>query len=148
MPFMLEESTGAWEVGYSAEDDFQRLVEFIRPGQTVETWTELVTVNTFNKADGLASIDDQMAGYRKALVERCPGSTVDVTRPLPDGILYEAHITGGDKGPDEEVVARVVDGTSNRFVVHYSVRAPVMMTPERRTEWIEKLMAVQLLTEP
>jgi hypothetical protein len=35
---------GNWELGYSSEDDTEWIYEYVRPGQTVENWMELATV--------------------------------------------------------------------------------------------------------
>ncbi len=41
-----------------------------------------------------------------------------------------------------------LDGNSNRFVVQYAVRDTVTMTPERRAEWIEELLALRIVNLP
>jgi len=148
LPFVFEGDTPVWEIGYSHEDDVQSIDEFVRPGQTVENWTELVTVQRHKKAAGLGSVDDQIAAHRTDLVARCPHSTVEVIRQTPDGVMYEAHVVNCRQGADEHALARVFDGTSNRFLVSYAVRGAVTMTPQRRAEWIEKLMAVQMAKVP
>jgi len=130
------------------EDQVQSIDEFVRPGQTVENWTELVTVQRHRKTADLGSVDDQIAAHHTDLVARCPDSTVEVIRRTPDGVLYEAHVVNCQQGADEHGLARVFDGTSNRFLVSYAVRGAVAMTPERRAERIEKLMAVQMGTVP
>ena len=61
---------------------------------------------------------------------------------------YEAQIVNFSQGAGEHLIARLLDGRSNRFVVQYSVRGAVTMTPERRAEWIEKLMAIQIVGLP
>ena len=146
MPFILGDT--GWEVGHSAEDQAQRVTEFVRPGQTVENWTELVTWQAFNKAIDLGSVQDQFAAHQEEIIARCPGSTAEVIRELPDGILYESHVVNCEQGSDEHILARVLDGTSNRFILSYAVRGAVVMTSERRTEWIDKLMTVRIFSLP
>ena len=53
-----------------------------------------------------------------------------------------------EQGADEHGLARILDGVSKRFLVQYAVRGAVTMTPERRAEWIEKLMAVRIMSPP
>lgn len=148
VPFLVERGGFVWDIGHSAEDQAQRITEFVRPGQTIENWTELVTQQTFNKAYDLGSIDDHIATHQRELVARCPGTTVEVVRRTSDGVLYESHVVNCEQGADEHVLARVLDGTWNRFVVQYSVRREVTMTPQRRKEWIEKLMDVRIINLP
>ena len=142
MPFL---SGGDWEFGYETEDDTQIVYEFVRPGQTVDNWTERITVQTLNKAIGLGSVEGQIDSYRNSLDERCPGSTVDVIRQTPDGVIYESNIVNCEQGADEHALVRILDGSYNRFFVHYAVRGESTMTPERRAEWLEELMAFHII---
>src|SRR6266850_2170360 len=82
------------------EDQVQSIDEFVRPGQTVENWTELVTVQRHRKTADLGSVDDQIAAHHTDLVARCPDSTVEVIRRTPDGVLYEAHVVNCQQGAD------------------------------------------------
>jgi len=141
---MFEGDERVWDIGYNAGDQVQRVTEFVRPGQTVENWTELVTSQTFNKAFDLVSVEDQIAAHRKDLVARCPGSTVEVIRQTPDGVIYESNLVNCEQGADEHSLVRILDGTYNRFFVHYAVRGAATMTPERRAEWLEKLTTLSI----
>lgn len=144
LPFAYEGDTRVWNIGYSDENNAERVTEFVRPSQTVENWTELVTVHTFNKAVGLKSVDEMIAAHRNDLTARCPGSTLEVFQQRPDGVLYELLVVNCEAGADEHGLGRVLDGNANRFVVQYAVRDTVTMTPKRRAEWIEELLAVRI----
>lgn len=148
IPFLVQGDEWAWEIGHNSEDQVQRFVEFVRPGQTVENWTELVTLHTFNKAVvDVGSVKAQFAMHQRDIAIRCPGSTAEIIRELSDGILYEARIVNCKQGSDEHTLARILDGTSNRFIVQYAIRETEAMTPERRTEWIGKLLSVQIMVQ-
>ncbi len=146
IPFLVQGDKMVWEMGHQAGAQLQRITEFVRPGQTVENWTELLTVQTFNKTVNLGSVEGQFAAHQRDIAKRCPGSTAEVIRELPDGILYEAHIVNCEQGSDEHTLARVLDGTTNRFIIQYAVRDAAEMTPERRAEWIENLASVWLMS--
>jgi len=148
VPFVFEDDNSAWEVGYSAQNEVQRVVEFVRPGQTVENWSELVTIQTFNKAAGVGSVEDSLAMYRQDLLSRCPDSKVNIIRQNSGDVVYEAYVMGCAEGPDEHVLARVLDGAHSQFLVQYAVREAATMAPSRRTDWIEKLMSVQVVRNP
>ncbi len=148
MPFAFEGDTRVWNIGYSTENEVQRVTEMVRPGETVDNWTELVTVHTFSKAVDLASVDEMVTAHRQDLAARCPGSTLEVIQQQSDGLLYESRVVNCETGADEHVLARVLDGKSNRFVVQYAVRDPVTMTAERRAEWVEKLSEVRIMNLP
>ena len=145
MPFLLEDS---WEIGNEAGDQMQRIIEFVRPGQNVANWTEMFTAQTFNKQSGWWSLDEMLEGHRNELTTRCPGSTVVVIRRDADSVLFESNITNCPDGPDEQVIVRILDASANRFWISYATRAPVVMTPSRRVEWIEKLSEAFVMAMP
>lgn len=146
--FLMEEGEFAWRVGHNDENPAQRVQEWVRPGQTVEAWTELITIQTFNKAFEVGSVDEQMSAATQAIAQDCPGSSFETLNRFADGVLYEARVVNCPEGADEHIVARVIDGQDNRFVVQYSVREAVTMTDDRRTEWIDKLSAIRLVRMP
>jgi hypothetical protein len=104
----------------------------------------MLTTIVFNKSRGLESVDEQVAAYKKRLLGRCPDATVGMIRQTPDGVLFESSVVNCGTGADEHVMIRILDGTSNRFLVEYIAREELPITPERRTEWIEKLMSVEI----
>ncbi len=136
VPFLAEET---WEIAHSAEDATQRVQEFVRPGQNVDNWTELVTVQTFNKKVDWGSIDDMLSKQRKNLVSRCPGSTLNVVRREATSLLYESNIINCSEGRDEQSIGKLLDGRNNRFLIIYGIRSPMSMTAAQRKEWIDKL---------
>jgi len=141
LPFSLDE----WHVGHQGENRQQRIVEFVRSGETVENWSELVTTQTFRKTSSLPGLDAFISIQRQSVASDCPGSTLEVTRRLPDGVFLESQTRHCPSGADEDILGRVVEGTANRFIVQYSVRKPLTMTPERRDEWTKRLLAVELM---
>jgi hypothetical protein len=133
-------ATDEWEHAHSAENQVQRVIEFVRPGQTVDNWTEMFTVLTFNKAFDLGSVEEHVANIVDGFNEHCPGTTLEVIRQMPDGVIYEVNIVNCEQGPDEQSLVRILDGDYNRFAVQYAVRGTVEMTTERRAEWFEEFM--------
>ena len=145
MPFTFEGGTQAWSVGHETGNAVLRVVEFVRPGETIDNWTELVTVQTFNKAVDIGSVENQVAEFRRNLTARCSEATLE---PIPEhaaDLLYESRVTNCKVGDDEYNLTRIVEGRANRFIVQYAVRRTKTMTPERRAEWIPKLSAVQIM---
>ena len=141
MPFLAEDS---WEIGHQAGDQMQQITEFVRPGQNVMNWMEMFTAQTFSKAMlGLGSVDEMLDGHRDEVIALCPGSTMVVIRRDEDSVLFESNIT--NCGPVEQAIVRIVDASANRFWISYTTRAPAVMTPSRRAEWIEKLSEASVL---
>lgn len=144
MPFVFEDGEQVWQVGHTDENERERVVELVRGGETVESWTELVTVQTKNKAPGVPNLEEHLAAQRSWIAGRCPDSTLEVLGQEPEGALYELRVAGCEEGVDEDILGRILEGQDNRFIVQYAVRAPVSMTPERREEWLGKLSEVEI----
>ena len=135
-----------WNIGHQAENEVGRITEFVRPEENVENWTELLTVLTYDKAlIDLVPLEEVAEQLREDFVSQNPGSTLTVIREEPNSVLFESHVKGSGAVPDEDHVARILDGWWKRFLISYAVRAPVIMTPERRAEWIEWLSETSIL---
>jgi hypothetical protein len=144
LPFMFVDDEPAWEVAHEEGSKTEHTIQFLRPGQTAENWTETLTSITFKKTRRLESVDEQIAAYEKRLVARCPDATVEIIRQTPNGVLFESRVVNCGTGADEHVMIRILKGTSNRFLVQYIFREALPMTTERRAEWIENLMSVEI----
>jgi hypothetical protein len=145
MPFTFEGGNLAWNVGHEAGNAVLRVVELVRPGETVDNWTELVTVQTFNKAVDVGTVESQVASFQRDLAARCSGATLEAIPEHSTDRLYESNVINCKSGDDEHNLTRIIDGRANRFIVQYAVRRTKTMTPERRAEWIGKLSAVQIV---
>ena len=134
LPFMFMGDKLAWDVAYEEGGKTEHTIQFVRPGQTAENWTEMLTSITFKKTRRLESVGEQIAAYQKRLVARCPEATVEIIRQAPYGVLFESRVVNCRTGVDEHVMIRILDGTSNRFLVQYIAREALPMTTERRAE--------------
>ena len=139
VPFLLE-----WELAHSAENAIQRVQEFVRPGQNLDNWTELITVQTFSKQVDWGSIDEMLSKQRKNLVSRCPGSTLTVVRREVTSLLYESNLINCSEGRDEQSIGKLLDGHNDRFLIIYGIRSPMSMTAAQRKEWIDKLTETKI----
>ena len=134
LPSYFKDGETPWERAYEADG----IVEMVRSGQTLDDWTELLTIQTFDKDVLVGSIDEMVDAHQKRLIERCPGSTFGEVQRSPNSILFESNIVGSD-APDEQNVSRILDGEQFRFFIIYAVREPLQMTEARKTDWIERL---------
>lgn len=144
LPFVSleEDSEESWTVAHADSSGATKVSEFVRPHETVEDWTEMLTMMSFEK---VTTINGLLSSFEAETVARCPGSTFAVHERLEDGVLFEASLVNCETGPKEEMVGRVLDGASQHFVVQYAVREPVEMSAERRDEWFDNLRQVSLI---
>jgi hypothetical protein len=126
------------------EDERQRvrIFEVVPRGQTVENWTELVTMQSSARKKHPAprqAVDET----KVKLAARCPGVVWNEIEAKRDDILYEWRITGCGTEPDQQEIARYLASKSTVFRIAYSVKGKQMSDADRQ-QWISRLRAAKL----
>ena len=62
-----------WDEGYKVNKGDNRIVEFVRPEETVEVWTELVTWQRFKGLQNVISAKKFVESTKEQLESICPG---------------------------------------------------------------------------
>lgn len=153
LQYSLPENEG-WTLGY--ENFVQApmgsaggtwIEEYVRPGETVEDWGELVTVMKTFRAFG----ESQKRFYQKLVdirEDNCPGSTRwNIIEEKEKLILYEWWATPCMGFGEQHEVAIILDGRRDRFLFRYTSMSSEM-APERRTQWIETFKAARVIIDP
>ena len=85
----------AWEIGHQARDQNQIVVEFVRPGETVNSWTELLTMQVICRSSTKGSLDELVPKLLADLSKRCPSMKWNVVHrnfssdTEEEGMVYE-----------------------------------------------------------
>lgn len=134
-----------WTVGSHTEDRNQRIVEFVRPGEKIDNWTELVTLQTLRKPTNPERIDVMVARMHADDAKLCPkGFIQDViaqgvrTETEEASILYEWKFTNCPRHADQHEVARIIYGKFSIFRLAYVAKTE-KLAPEKREKWIKDL---------
>src|SRR6266850_2203294 len=61
-----------WKIGHQAEDKNQVIIEFVRSGENINSWTELVTMQVFRKPGTPETIDVLVPAMHQEISRRCP----------------------------------------------------------------------------
>lgn len=135
-----------WKVGYNFEEGGQRITEFVIPGETVETWTELVTTQAFLGAQTRMSVEEAMNIVKKRMLDECPGAMWRVIEQHKDEILYESQTTNcvgrGDEA-DEYEIDKIIKGDTALHRVAYDARQ-ITVSEEKRDQWRELIRKARL----
>lgn len=129
-----------WKVGYEAEIPNQHaLTEFIREGDDINNWRELITIQSFNrKSWGGPSPEDSLNGLKAIREKECPGVTEwKVIEKDENSILYEWQAKPCRGWPDQHEIAKIIYGKYNRFVIRYTAKV-YQLPPDTRTKWIKR----------
>lgn len=133
-----------WTLARRTGDADASIVEYVRPGESLERWTRFVSVQTF--ADARVPYPGArwaMSECRAVLVARCPGASWTVLRDSDQDALYEWKVAGCAAEPDQDEVGRVLNGRGIWARITFSVKG--RMDAATREEWIRRLSDARLV---
>jgi hypothetical protein len=129
-----------WKVGNFAEGpNHSSITEYIREGDDINNWSELVTIQSVRKSRGAPSSPDEMLKVLKAMREKeCPSSTEwNVIDKNENSILFEWQAKPCLGWPEQHELEKIIDGKHSRFLLHYAAKV-YQLSPDTRTKWIKK----------
>lgn len=138
-----------WEVGHEARSQSQIVTEFVRSGETIKNWTELLTLQVLRKPRSPEPIDVLVPRMHQEIFSRCPAIKWSVvSRNVSSdteeaGMLYEWAIKGCPPDSDQHEIARVIYGKVNIFRIAYTVKTSAL-PPEKREIWIKELTSAKV----
>ena len=139
-----------WAVGHQASDQNQRIVEFVRPGEKIDSWSELFTMQTLRKPANPDQIDVMVARAHADTSKACPSFVQNViaqgfpTETEEASIIYEWQVTKCPPHADQHEVAKVIYGKFNIFRLAYVAKTE-KLAPEKREKWIKDLKDARII---
>ena len=140
-----------WTIGHSTSDRNQRITELVRPGEKIDNWTELATMQALKKPTNPEPIDAFVARVHAPDAKLCPGgfSQNVIAQGLPTAteeasILYEWKLQNCPPHADQHEVARVIYGKFNIFRLAYVAKTG-KLAPEKREKWIKELKDARIV---
>ncbi|MUV36855.1 hypothetical protein JNUCC1_00659 [Lentibacillus sp. JNUCC-1] len=115
-----------WEVGFEAEEMGDMTREYVVEGESVNAWSELVTVQFFS------SLRELKPAEFAEMLEQQINSDVEgniewnIFNEESDSVMYEFTLTGDPSITDQYEMARVISHEDGLYVLHYAIaEAPV-----------------------
>jgi hypothetical protein len=119
-------------------------MEYVPTGESAESWTRMVSVQTFADARvPYPGVRWALAQCRATLVDRCSGATWNVLSESLDDATYEWRVTACPAEPDQHEVGRILKRGGTWARVTYSTKGE-MGAPER-SEWLRRLSAARFV---
>jgi tetratricopeptide (TPR) repeat protein len=158
IPMHIPPDERVWRVGYDTANYEMALTEWVLEGETVDDWTELVTLQWFlgpapevkrrqwlgGPALG-ASVKSTMKALRNLRKKSCPDAVWEVLEEHDEDILYESRIRNCRPDEDDNFlyrdqheVVRLVGGIHGVHRIAYAVAVPEM-APEVKAAWVERI---------
>jgi hypothetical protein len=139
-----------WTIANQASNQNQRIVEFVRPGEKIDSWTELFTMQTIRKPTNPDRIDVMVARAHADTAKSCPSFVQNViAQGLPTAteeasIIYEWKVSKCPPHADQHEVAKIMYGKFNIFRLAYVAKTE-KLAPEKREKWIKDLKDARIL---
>ena len=144
-PIAMDER--GWQVGHEAENDRQSLVEFVLPGETVNNWSELYTMQVIHGVPLHLGAADMIMTDENAETVRLPSCTVieqEMLSQTATEVLYTQTLSQCAPMRDEYSVRKILRGPTTITEVSWSKTSPI--TDEERRRWTGLLGQVSFLS--
>ena len=115
-----------FKVGYQSERDNRLMTEFVPSGETVEDWTQMLTVQIYRGATGDPA--SFLGGIAKRFIDACPGTTAkgiykgQVNGYVVSMLLLKCPMNPGT-GKPETTAFRVIKGKDALYSVQRAWRS-------------------------
>lgn len=110
--------------------------EYVVNGQTVDNWTELVTLQIFNGMQKKANGETYANWMLNQLYSRYGEKlSANIIQNDPSDYMVEWRIKGSQQGEDQYEIDRVIVSTESLIIMHY-VKKPTIATKSERDKWV------------
>lgn len=140
-----------WTVGNQISDQNQRIIEFVRPSENINNWTELLTSQIFKMPSKIEPIDAFVANIHAEDKKLCPGGfKINIiahgvkTDTEEASIIYEWELKDCSPNADQHEVAKIIYGKFSIFRLAYVERTN-RLAPEKRQKWIKDLKDARVM---
>jgi hypothetical protein len=117
-----------------------RIDEWVRPGETVDGWTELFTVQNWVKSQTGGSPQEFMKQLEARHRKDCPEVSWSLLDQGDDEVLYEWSHRGCNAFPEQYEIARILDGKWNRWRIAFTKKGAAP-SEEIKRHWRRRLLA-------
>lgn len=133
-----------WKIGFQGQEGNQKLIEFVVDGETVENWTELVTIQMF--VGMTAPVDRWLAGFKEQMEKDVKPTKWNAIRSSESDVLFEWEIKGHPAIPDQYEIDRLIQGKEGFYFFHYANKNTNISAADREN-WIRLMGDIRILTE-
>jgi hypothetical protein len=147
----LEISMGPeWKEVFTAHTRKLSHLEFIRVGDDIGNWKELVNIfHVGSKGPSNLSYEKNLENILALREKLCPGATTQyaVIEKSENSILYEWQAKPCLSSPEQHEIGRMMSGTHERFFLHYAAKG-TEVAPAARAAIIKTFSAATIDSGP
>jgi hypothetical protein len=131
-----------WAVGNHQETDRESLTEYVLPGQTVDTWRELVTSTVFVQPVPIAAFVERI---HTLMAKDCPSLEWNVIQEDERTALFEFRDAGCGGFEAQHELDRVTIEPDGLYRLAYAAKTKAPLPEERRKQWLALLTQTPLV---
>jgi hypothetical protein len=135
-----------WRQGFQQDIGTQAITEYVLPDETVNGWTELVSVQTFPGAQETTALASVVGVFKDKLLKECPDALWRILKESQDEVLHEWKTTGCRGWDNQHEIAKLMKGKSAIYRVSYANRS-LPLEDEKRAQWVELVGAARIEEE-
>jgi hypothetical protein len=138
---------GGWELGYEDETEQAFILEFVRPGETVDNWSELLTVQGFATSGRRYRVSLRAAvdAMEERISARCRNTVWRILNEKPDRVVYYWRIFRCKGEEDQAEIAAYIAGDSTLFRVGYTSKTAYGLTSGERARWQDVFLEAEVI---
>ncbi len=119
-----------WQLGFTDSQN-GLLKEYVLAGETVDNWSELITVQRFSNPNG-ARVQDYAAQFKAALEKSVAGNLrFQILTEDAKNLFYEFEVTDDAVHPDQYETGRIESEGGEIWFVHYAIKVPEIDKSEK-----------------
>jgi hypothetical protein len=127
----------SWRLGHQDTDDTTSLREYVLQGETVESWSELVTSTHATTDQAPNAI---VASFRSQGSQDCPSYRSNVIAESPTDVLFEWRHQGCRGYPPQHELRRITRVDGGLLFLSYVMKTE-QLPDDKRESWIAILRA-------
>lgn len=134
----------SWELGWSQNKEGMVYQEYVLDGETVENWSELVTIQFFPGLNNNTNPDVFEASQKAHMSLVCPSINWESLYQSENERIWKWSITGCQGQPDQSEIAMLKRTDEGFHVWHYAIKKSPIPS-EKEQAWLEKLKAIEVI---
>lgn len=131
----LPKDERGWKVGHSQSTDNQSIVEWVLPEETVQNWSELITVQYLHRVPMNMTPEKLAKDTAEALRKSCADVSLNILASSQMGVLYERKTASCAPMRDEYTIGKLIRGPRSMISVSYAKTA--VMGDAEKMKWTE-----------
>jgi hypothetical protein len=162
-----------WKVARSQEErNVRRMKEYVREGETLDNWTELITWQSFKKGSNSVPPETAVNRSREFIQAICPGVVWNIIERKEKVIVYEWRISNCNPGrveletlaksiersrlnpkvelekltTDQHIINLYTEGEWTIWIIGYTAKVKEL-SKEKRAEWIQRFLDARVETQ-